>query len=61
MTKKKKQMVTIDVTKITNGVNAVSASDYPKVYQITYEISKIGIVKRLKTWFKKLFKKLFKK
>ena len=57
MAKKKKQMVTIDVTKITNGVNAVSASDYPKVYQITYEINKIGLLGRFKAWVKKLFKK----
>ena len=57
MTKKKKQMVTIDVTEITNGVNAVSASDYPKVYQITYEINKIGLLGRAKAWVKKLFKK----
>ena len=53
----KKNTVTIDVTEIFNKVNDVKSSDYTKVYQITYEINKIGLLSRAKAWVKKLFKK----
>ena len=55
----KKNTVTIDVTEIFNKVNDVKPSDYTKVYQITYEINKIGLLGRAKAWVKKLFKKYF--
>ena len=55
--KNNNKVVTIDVTEFQKAVDAISATDYPKVYQITYTIEKVGLFSRAKAWIKKLFNK----
>ena len=56
MKKNKTNTIIIDVADVINIANSIKASDYPKVYQITYTIKKRNILNRVSTWVKGLFK-----